>query len=516
MRKACYSIARNARRSQIRRLATTAPAPPSVQITTLPNKIRVATETTPAYFSSVGLYVDAGSRYETDDILGSTHFLDRMAFKSSRSRSDEEMSAAVHSLGGRILCSSSREAIMYQSSHFHQGTPLATELIADTILNPEFLPEELEAQRDAARYEIRELSAKPEMILPEILHGVAYNHKGLGKSLLCPEHRIEAIDGPTLRRAMAHWYRPERMVVAGAGMPHEQLVELADKYFSSLKAMPAPGPSLTYRPNTPQQQAPTNLLSSSAPSVTKTLTRAASYLFPATHNDAPGRLNPGSDYTGGQLFIPNETSEFDHLYVAYEGVGIHHDDVYTVATMQVLLGGGGSFSAGGPGKGMYSRLYTSILNHFPQVDHCASFHHIYSDSSLFGLFASFDSKARGGNTPTQILPHLIHQLSLLLYTPIPEQELSRAKNQLKSSLMMSLESQAIQVEDLGRQVLVQGRKVPVSEMVKKIDLITPQEVRRVASTIFGLQSGAKPTIVCMGQEDVGDYHKAFRTYGLAV
>ncbi len=81
MRKACYSIARNARRSQIRRLATTAPAPPSVQITTLPNKIRVATETTPAYFSSVGLYVDAGSRYETDDILGSTHFLDRMAFK---------------------------------------------------------------------------------------------------------------------------------------------------------------------------------------------------------------------------------------------------------------------------------------------------------------------------------------------------------------------------------------------------------------------------------------------------
>ncbi len=235
---------------------------------------------------------------------------------------------------------------MYQSSHFHQGTPLATELIADTILNPEFLPEELEAQRDAARYEIRELSAKPEMILPEILHGVAYNHKGLGKSLLCPEHRIEAIDGPTLRRAMAHWYRPERMVVAGAGMPHEQLVELADKYFSSLKAMPAPGPSLTYRPNTPQQQAPTNLLSSSAPSVTKTLTRAASYLFPATHNDALGRLNPGSDYTGGQLFIPNETSEFDHLYVAYEGVGIHHDDVYTVATMQVLLGGGGSFSAG--------------------------------------------------------------------------------------------------------------------------------------------------------------------------
>lgn len=104
---------------------------------------------------------------------------------------------------------------------------------------------------------------------------------------------------------------------------------------------------------------------------------------------------------------------------------------------------------------MYSRLYTHILNSYPQIDHCASFHHIYTDSSLFGLFASFipaSSGLRGGNTPGQILPHLVHQLSMLLYSPIPATELSRAKNQLKSSLMMALESQAVEVEDLGRQV----------------------------------------------------------------
>lgn len=113
--------------------------------------------------------------------------------------------------------------------------------------------------------------------------------------------------------------------------------------------------------------------------------------------------------------------------------------------------------AGGPGKGMYSRLYTHILNHFSQIDHCASFHHIYTDSSLFGLFASFVPAAsglRGGNTPTQILPHLVHQLSLLMYTTVPEEELMRAKNQLCSSLMMAMENRSIQVEDLGRQVCV--------------------------------------------------------------
>lgn len=104
---------------------------------------------------------------------------------------------------------------------------------------------------------------------------------------------------------------------------------------------------------------------------------------------------------------------------------------------------------------MYSRLYTQILNHYSQIDHCASFHHIYSDSSLFGLFASFVPAASGisgGTTPGQILPHLIHQLSQLLYTHIPRNELQRAKNQLISSLMMALESRAVEVEDLGRQV----------------------------------------------------------------
>jgi processing peptidase subunit alpha len=106
---------------------------------------------------------------------------------------------------------------------------------------------------------------------------------------------------------------------------------------------------------------------------------------------------------------------------------------------------------------MYSRLYTHILNHYSQVDHCASFHHIYTDSSLFGLFASFvpySGRQKGGSTPAQILPHLVHQLSLLLYTPIPAAELDRAKNQLKSSLMMALESRAVEVEDLGRQVRI--------------------------------------------------------------
>lgn len=357
------------------------------------------------------------------------------------------MALAIDKLGGQILCSSSRESMMYQSSHFHAGTPLAMSLIEDTVRNPAFLPEELAAQGEAALYEIREVNTKPEMILPEVLHGVAYDRQGLGNPLLCPAERVDAIDDPTLREYMAKWYRPERMVIAGAGMSHDELVELADKHFSWLKYNPVP----VQQPSAwSSQQMPSPLLPSSQPSLYKSLTRAASYLSSSNSASDMPPLNALSTYTGGHHFIQDHLSEFSHLYLAYEGVGIHDEDVYTLATIQVLLGGGGSFSAGGPGKGMYSRLYTHILNHHPNVDHCASFHHIYTDSSLFGLFMTFLSQ--DGSSAKQMLPHLIHQLSLLLYYPIPENELQRAKNQLKSSLMMALESRSVEVEDLGRQV----------------------------------------------------------------
>jgi processing peptidase subunit alpha len=352
---------------------------------------------------------------------------------------------------------------MYQSSHFHNGTPQALSLIADTALNPSFLHEEIETQRDAARYEVREISSKPEQILPEVLHTVAYGGTGLGNPLICPDERIDAINGTTLRKYMKEWYRPERMVVAGAGMPHEQLVELTDKYFSSLKYTEpvAEKTSPLSRPMVP----PPLSASTSPPSVVKSISRAASYLFPTsppTASDSPALINSRRpSYTGGHRYIYDPSTEFNHLYVAFEGAGIHDDDIYALATMQVLLGGGGSFSAGGPGKGMYTRLYTHILNHYAQIDHCASFHHIYTDSSLFGLFASFvpySRDRRAGLTPAQVLPHLVHQLSLLLYTPIPAAELERAKNQLKSALMMALESRAVEVEDLGRQVSFSSEK----------------------------------------------------------
>ncbi|KDQ20455.1 hypothetical protein BOTBODRAFT_50557 [Botryobasidium botryosum FD-172 SS1] len=505
----------HARRHAVRTAATAPPVDP-VQITTLPNKLRVATEASPGHFSSLGVYIEAGSRFESPRMSGVSHLLDRMAFKSTQTRTPEEMSNVIDSIGGQILCSSSRETIMYQSSHFHSATPTAMSVLADASMRSLFLPEEVAAQQDAAAYEIREISSKPEMILPEILHQVAYERNTLGNPLLCPEDRLPLINGKLMDEFVKTWYRPDRIVVAGVGMPHEELVELAHKHFGDLQVPPIP---LETPPPTPRA-VPTHLLASSkhtsSPSLYKSLTTAASsFLNPHPISVPPEPsytelATAKAQYTGGQLFLPRTDLEFNHVYVAFEGMSIHDEDIYALATMQVLLGGGGSFSAGGPGKGMYSRLYTHVLNHQPRIDHCASFHHIYNDSSLFGLFAS----AHPSMSTSSILPILLHQLSLLLHNPIPLQELSRAKNQLSSSLMMALESRSVEVEDLGRQILVHGRKVGVAEMCGKVASVTAADIRRVAGRVFGAAAGGPPTIVVMGKEDVGDWSRAFKKFGV--
>ncbi|KZS93502.1 hypothetical protein SISNIDRAFT_454701 [Sistotremastrum niveocremeum HHB9708] len=500
------SLARNTRR-----FASITKTPSTTQITTLPNKVRVATENTPGHFSSVGVYVDAGSRYEDTSNSGVSHILDRMAFKGTANFSTEEMSKAVDALGGQFLSSSSRESIMYQSSQFTSGTLQALSLLAEVVNNPVFSEDELDLVRDAARYEVREINAKPEMILPEILHQVAYGGQGLGNPLLCPLEQIDVINSDTLHTFVKNWYQPERIVVAGAGIPHEQLLELTDKHFSHLTSTAS-----SSRISSPTSSSvPLHLLSSSSPPLQKSLARAASSLFPSTSTSSVSE----SHYTGGHHFISSPESQFSHLYLAFEGVSIHDPDIYALAIIQILLGGGGSFSAGGPGKGMYSRLYTHILNHHPQIDHCASFHHIYSDSSLFGLFATFLPPINGnrhvrGSSPQQILPHLVHQLSLLLHTSLPAEELSRARNQLKSNLVMALESRAVEVEDLGRQILVHNRKVPVSEMCERIDQVTADDIRRVSARVFGPDIQKSATVLVEGADDVTDWRTVLRKYGV--
>jgi processing peptidase subunit alpha len=491
----------------------------------------------PGHFSGLGVFIDAGSRYENEYLRGVSHIMDRLAFKSTKQRTSDEMLEALESLGGNINCASSRESLMYQSATFNSAVPTTVALLAETIRDPLITEEEVQQQLETAAYEIGEIWSKPELILPELVHMAAFKDNTLGNPLLCPKERLSYIDKSVIEAYRKAFFRPERMVIAFAGVPHKEAVALSEQYFGDMTAADAPllsetgsessidlssghsSSSSSYSsaslPPTPPQQ-PSKLLSR-IPFFKNISTSAPQNASVQSHNDfSPTPLNilQPSHYTGGFLSLPSlpppinpSLPPLTHIHLAFEALPISSDDIYALATLQTLLGGGGSFSAGGPGKGMYSRLYTNVLNQHGWVESCVAFNHSYTDSGLFGI----SSSCSPGHV-VSMLDVMCRELQALTldtgFASLQIAEVNRAKNQLRSSLLMNLESRMVELEDLGRQVQVHGRKVGVREMCKKIEELTVKDLRRVARIVVGGMvdnpgngTGAPTVVLQEGEEE---------------
>jgi processing peptidase subunit alpha len=441
------------------------------------------------------------------------------------------MLEAMENLGGNIQCASSRECLMYQSATFNSAVPQTVALLAETIREPNITEDEVARQLETADYEIGEIWSKPELILPELVHMAAYKDNTLGNPLLCPKERLDSIDSRTVEAYRKAFFRPERMVVAYAGVEHQEAVRLTKQYFGDMASSATSTESTSdstqqIQPPYPSSSTPPqkdSRLMSKIPFLKNLSTSASnsatvspldpSQIIPSPL-DAAIPYNQASHYTGGFLTLPPlpippspTLPRLSHIHLAFESLPISSPDIYALATLQTLLGGGGSFSAGGPGKGMYSRLYTNVLNQYGWVENCVAFNHAYTDSGLFGI-----SAACATTFVPRMLETMCRELSVLSaetgLARLSDLEVRRAKNQLRSSLLMNLESRMVELEDLGRQVQVHGRRVPVKEMVKAIESVTVKDLRRVAKLVFGggvenvgKGSGAPTVVLQMGEEE---------------
>ncbi|VDP44659.1 unnamed protein product [Schistosoma curassoni] len=215
--------------------------------------------------------------------------------------------------------------------------------------------------------------------------------------------------------------RPEKMVIAGVGIEHDALVKSVEKYFIPTV------PNVSYE-------------------------KAA--------NDLPSPVTTVSEYTGGYYKAKRDLSqyhapmpEYAHVGIGFESCSYTDPQFVPACVLHSLLGGGGSFSAGGPGKGMYTRLYLNILNQHHWVNSAQAENHAYADTGLFTII--------GSSFPTyldRLVYTLINELHHTISSSISHEELSRAKHQLKSMLLMNLETRAVSFEDIARQVLTSDVK----------------------------------------------------------
>ena len=403
------------------------------RVSTLPSGIRVATLASASPIASVGVFVDGGSRFENADNNGITHFLELMSLKSTVNRSDFRLVRDMLKLGANVTASSGREHLIYSADCLNEHVPHILGTLGDVIQHHAFDQQELIEERERYAHNAEAREKVMDLRIMESIHEAAYNGTGLGLSLYAPQHNLETFTGDALKQYTRQLFAPKRMVVSAVGVNHDELVALTNEVFSALP--------------------------SNANELVKT----------------PAR------YTGGEVRMHKRSSDGDgltHFALAFETASWHSPDLVAMCVLQMMMGGGGSFSAGGPGKGMYSRLYSNVLNKRDWVESCTCFNSIFTDSSLFGIYGTCLPEKSGE------LVDIMAKEFERMGGPVEAAELSRAKNQLRSAVYMQLESRALKLEDIGRQVITYGKVQTAQDISKQIEAVTPEDIQRVAKRML--------------------------------
>ncbi|KAK3926471.1 Mitochondrial-processing peptidase subunit alpha [Frankliniella fusca] len=422
--------------------------------TVLPNGLRIASETRFGQFCTVGVVIDSGSRYEVAYPSGVSHFLEKLAFNSTSVYSDrEKIMTELENHGGICDCQSSRDTFVYAISADSRGLDAVSKILAEVVLRPQISTEEIDITRQAIQFELETLGMRPEQetLLMDMIHAAAYRDNTLGLPKLCPAPNIPKIDQKLLFTYLKNHFTPSRMVIAGVGVDHDRLVESVQKYFVDQKPVWEENDEL---------------------------------ILPGSSLNVDDSV---AQWTGGlvqeeceipQFAGPSGLPELAHVVLGLESCSHQDPDFIAVCVLNMMMGGGGSFSAGGPGKGMYTRLYTNVLNRYHWMYNATAYNHAYLDSGLFCIHASAP--------PTHVreLVEVITREMVAMAGSVGNSELRRAKTQLQSMLLMNLESRPVVFEDLARQVLATGQRKSPKYFIEAIENISADDIQRVAQRLL--------------------------------
>lgn len=203
---------------------------------------------------------------------------------------------------------------------------------------------------------------------------------------------------------------------------------------------------------------------------------------------------PGSAYCGGMVNWQSNENSLCNISIALKCPPSNDLSSHVpLAILQMLLGGGGSFSAGGPGKGMYSRLYTQMLNRYSWLEHARVFSQDYQSNRVGGLFG-INASCLPERAPV-LVKLMLGYLSTQLTASLTSTELLRAKNQLKSAMLMGLESRHLMLESYAQQ-LAAGNYLSVKELCNRIDNTDEEDLVRVGKE---MATGSMLSVACYGQ-----------------
>ncbi len=393
-----------------------------IQRAVLPNGVRVITEAMPHVRSvSLGIWVTSGSRREDAPENGITHFIEHMVFKGTTNRSAEDIARSVDSVGGNLDAFTSKENVCFNAKVLDEHVPLALEVLADLVRNPLFRAEDISREQGVILQEIKMDEDNPDYLVHEIFTQNFWKDHPLGRPILGTKDTVRALREETVRRYYGQWFAPDHLVIAAAGnLQHERFVDLVRHWFADLR--------------------------------------------PVANGHAEG---PPKSHA--RIVLRNKKQlEQVQVFLGLPAHPIVHEGRYAWSVLNTLLGGG-----------MSSRLFQNIRERQGLAYAVFSDLNPYRDTGMFCVYAGTSIQ-----TVPQVVRSVIAELRDLKANPVPAEELRRAKDGVKGSLMLGLESTGARMSNLARQEIYFGRQVSLDEMLERIEAVTADDVRAIATECF--------------------------------
>jgi len=388
----------------------------------LPNGLTLITEEMKHIRSiSIGIWIKTGSRDENLEWNGISHFVEHMVFKGTQHRTAEEIARQVDSIGGNIDAFTAKECIAFSMKVLDEHLPIALDVLSDLVLNPVFDKEDITRERGVILEEIKMDEDNPDYLVHEIFTQNFWKDHPLGRPILGTRDTVKKFERAPVYDFYRQRFTPGNVLITAAGhLNHEHFVELVKKHFEGMQSM--------------------------------------SNGF----HSAPPKIAP-------KIILRNKKSlEQVQICVGVPSFPITHEKRHSSYILNTLLGGG-----------MSSRLFQNVRERQGLAYAIYSDLNPYRDTGCLSVYAGTSRESA-----IKVVQCVVSEFRKLKIDVVPEDELRRCKDQLKGSLMLSLESSTARMSNLARQEMYFDHFYGLDELIEKIESVTSEELQMLANQFF--------------------------------
>jgi len=392
----------------------------------LPNGLAVITEEMQHIRSvSIGIWITTGSRDEDPQWNGISHFIEHMVFKGTKHRSAEDIARQVDSIGGNMDAFTAKECICFNVKVLDEHLPIAMDVLSDLVLNPVFDVQDISRERGVILEEIKMDEDSPDYLVHEIFTQNFWKDHPLGKPILGTKDTVKKFERDPVLGFYAQRFAPGNLIICAAGnLKHAQFVELVAKHFQHMQPIK-------------------NGFHSSQPKIVP------------------------------RIIMRNKKAlEQVQICIGVPSHPIAHEKRHASYILNTLLGGG-----------MSSRLFQNIRERQGLAYAIYSDLNPYRDTGCLSVYAGTSRESA-----SKVVQSVVSEFRKLKSDDVPEEELRRSKDQLKGSLMLSLESSTARMSNLARQEMYFDRFYSMDELLEKIEKVTAEDVKTLANEFFHTES----------------------------